>query len=64
MKHLPNIEPSGFRRGEYVGYFDGPWRIVKVSGMWRAIHGQGKYWSVESRTLCELSTLLNNPSKA
>ena len=64
MRNLPNIEKSGFRPGECVGYHDGVWRIVKVSGIWRAIHQDGKYWSVESRTLTELSTLLPAAKKA
>ena len=58
MRSLDNIEKSGFRPGEYVGYFDGAWRIVRVSGIWRAIHVNGKYWSVEASTLAELSPLL------
>lgn len=32
-----NIEKSAFRRGEYVGYAFGAWRIVKAEGGWRAI---------------------------
>jgi len=58
MRNLDNIEKSGFRPGEYVGYFDGVWRIVKVSNIWRANHVNGKYWSVEARTLAELSPML------
>ena len=58
MRYLHNIEKSRFHRGEYVGYFDGVWRIVKVSNIWRAIHVNGKYWSVEARTLAELSPML------
>ncbi len=58
MRYLHNIEKSGFRKGEYVGYSDGVWRIVKVSNIWRAIHVNGKYWSVEAPTLAELSPLL------
>ena len=58
MRSLDNIEKSGFRPGEYVGYFDGVWRIVKVSNIWRAIHVNGKYWSVEAPTLAELSPML------
>ena len=58
MRNLPNIEKSGFRPGEYVGYHDGAWCIVRVSGIWRAIHQGGKYWSIEARTLTEISILL------
>jgi len=36
---------------------------VKVSGIWRALHNRGAYWAIEARTLRELSTLLENPSK-
>ena len=40
MKSLPNIEKSGFHRGQYVGYGDGKvWRIVrwhKGDKLWRA----------------------------
>ena len=64
MSNFPNIEPSGFHRGEYVGYSDGSWRIVKVSGIWRALHTRGAYWTIEARTLREMSTLLQTPSKA
>lgn len=31
MKNLHNIEKSGFRKGEYVGYADGAWRITPLS---------------------------------
>ena len=35
MKSLHNIEKSGFRRGEYVGYADGVWIIKRyASGEW------------------------------
>lgn len=64
MRNFHNIEKSSFRAGEYVGYFDGPWRIIKHGKLWRCIHNQGKYWSVEATTLSELSKLLENPSKA
>lgn len=63
MRSLPNIEKSSFRPGEYVGYFDGVWRIVRHSGIWRALHQGGKYWAVEARTLAELSELLATAQK-
>lgn len=58
MKALHNIEKSAFRHGEYVGYSDGPWRIVKINKVWRCIHAQGKHWSIEAKTLEELSKQL------
>ena len=34
---MHNIEKSGFRRGEYVGYGSGTvWRIVKNGKLWNA----------------------------
>ncbi len=38
------IEKSAFRKGEYVGYMDGPWRITKVEGgsLWQARRADGK----------------------
>ena len=40
MKNYHNIEPSAFRRGEYVGYADGAWRIRKENGQWLAMHSR------------------------
>ncbi len=37
MKSLTNIEKSGFRPGEYVGYCQGAWRIRGSYGCWVAI---------------------------
>ncbi len=37
MRHLHNIEKSGFHRGQYVGYAAGHvWRIRKSNGTWLA----------------------------
>ncbi len=36
MRYLSNIEKSAFRRGEYVGYADGAWRVEKEASGWRA----------------------------
>ena len=41
MQNLPNIEPSKFRKGEYVGYACGVWHITKSTssfGKWCARH--------------------------
>ncbi len=41
MQSFPNIEKSALRRGEYVGYADGVWRITKSNssfGTWSARH--------------------------
>jgi hypothetical protein len=46
MKNYPNIEKSGFRKGEYVGYANGKvFRISKTNssfGSWFA-HNQNNY---------------------
>lgn len=31
MRNFHNIEKSGFRKGEYVGYAGGAWRITSLS---------------------------------
>lgn len=43
MKNRSNIEPSAFRRGEYVGYADGAWKIRRNSaaGGWIAVKQAG-----------------------
>lgn len=41
MRNLPNIEPSAFRPGEYVGYARGVWQITRANssfGSWAARH--------------------------
>jgi len=37
MKDLPNIERSAFKRGQYVGYGGGTWRIFRFGGHWNAV---------------------------
>lgn len=38
MRNLPNIEKSAFRRGEYVGYSRGVWRVFRTrAGSWTAV---------------------------
>ncbi len=58
MKALHNIEKSGFHPGEYVGYAEGAWRIVKTSRAWRASHKNGQHWSIEGKTLTDVSAQL------
>lgn len=41
MKDRPNIDKSAFRKGEYVGYGNGVWRVHRYSTgakRWRAVH--------------------------
>ncbi len=64
-KSHPNIEKSGFRRGEYVGYSDGVWRITGGSGSWRAVKLAPRsrepavpYQSLTAATMEELSRKL------
>ena len=51
MKNLPNIEKSGFRRGEYVGYAGGlVWKIVKSTssfGNWCAYPAPNKNYAAD-----------------
>lgn len=58
-----NIEPSAFKRGEWVGYCDGAWRIVK--------RGRGEYEAtppadsrfvsrIRGKTLREISEALHS----
>ena len=70
MKNLHNIEKSGFRKGEYVGYAGGVvWEIKRDScNFWKAQpQAVGNRYSAEimaarlySETLWELSTKLEN----
>lgn len=34
---FPNIEKAAFRRGEYIGYGEGLWRIFRWDSEWRAV---------------------------
>lgn len=56
---LPNIEPSGWHHGQYVGYADGPWRIVRLlTGIWRATRQQQPWAQLDAPTLTKLSAKL------
>mgnify|MGYP000022598640 CR=1 FL=1 len=65
MPALHNIERSGFRRGEYVGYGGGrSWRVRKNSGYsrtrwaWYASAQSGARDCVWARSLTEMSAKL------
>ena len=55
MKNLHNIEQSGFRKGEYVGYALGTiWRITRTNstyGNWLAIPRDADKVPRESRAI-------------
>jgi hypothetical protein len=53
-----NIEKSIFRKGEYVGYGNGAWRIVRNSKQWLACDSAHDRPMLRARTLRELSALL------
>jgi len=59
---MHNIEKSAFRRGEYVGYAHGVWRITKSKspfGTWCATHTtEVRRGSVYAFRLKDLSTEL------
>ena len=58
MQNMHNIEPSRFRRGEYVGYAGGTvWRITRVGRGWCAVQRYGAS-SFVRRTLQEISCAL------
>jgi hypothetical protein len=42
MKHPHNMEPSAFRRGEWVGYSFGVWRVWRAGIGWRAQRYSGR----------------------
>jgi hypothetical protein len=65
-KSMHNIERSEFKRGEYVGYADGVWRIAKGGQGWSATHRENKHPSHSARTLEEISDYLDGikPAKA
>lgn len=55
---LPNIEKSAFKRGEWVGYAAGVWRIYKDGGIYKAIKREGAGRLIGT-TLRELSLHLS-----
>ena len=56
---MHNIEKSGFRRGQWVGYgHNTVWRISKNDSGYIAIDQDGKRMSIEARTLREMSAKL------
>ncbi len=59
MRDYPNIEKSAFKKGEYVGYADGVWRVMRWDRGWRAfcrLHAD--HVSLYADTLGEMSKLL------
>jgi len=59
MKDYHNIEKSEYKRGEYVGYADGVWRIFKWGSGWRAfcrLHAD--HINLYANTLADMSALL------
>ena len=61
-----NVEKSGFRRGEYVGYGAGRvWRITRIVGGWQAgatDHNPRQLGYLNARTLQEVSRFLSDLS--
>ncbi len=58
MEWLSNIEKSAFRKGEYVGYGHGVWRIKRGGAGWRASSATIKPYSITAKTLRDLSPML------
>jgi hypothetical protein len=63
---FPNIEKSAFRRGEYVGYAHGAWRITGRSGEWRATPNAGTDGRapITGATLADLSEQLTQQNRS
>jgi hypothetical protein len=59
MVNLHNIERSGFRSGEYVGYAHGVWRITRGGLGWEAEHRK-LFRRLSAPTLPLLSVALEN----
>jgi hypothetical protein len=60
MQSLPNIERSAFRRGEYVGYANGVWRISRGPRGWFATKRDGNARTLYAPTLRLLSIRLDH----
>ena len=64
MRSYHNIEKSAFKPGEYIGYADGVWRIVRWGSGWRSfcrLHAD--HVNLYADTLSEMSTLLEAESR-
>lgn len=56
MRSYPNIDKSGFRRGEYVAYSDlGLWRVRRVGQQWQAVCRDVLCASISAPTLAMVS---------
>lgn len=60
MLSLHNIEKSGFRKGEYVGYALGAWTIRRGAAGWLAIRQNDPRDMLSAQTLERLSKLLDD----
>ena len=58
MKSLPNVEKSAFRKGEYVGYAHGVWRIIRSNGCWIARPVNDTRSAIVESTLADISVRL------
>lgn len=62
-KDFPNIEKSGFHRGEYVGYGGGVWRIVRYGKGWNAGRQGEPREHFTASTLEEVSKILTTKAE-
>lgn len=61
---MQNIEKSGFRSGEYVGYgFGKVFRITKHGGYWNAVSREKPQMNFTAKTLREISAYLDGSLK-
>jgi hypothetical protein len=59
---MHNIEKSIFRRGEYIGYCGGVWRIVRLNKLWFAYDTAHNRPIISTNTLKKLSLILESQS--
>lgn len=60
MRNYHNIEKHPIRRGQYVGYADGAWTIIRWGNHWRAFcRTHNDDVNLYANTLGEMSQLLD-----
>lgn len=64
MRSYPNIDKIRNRRGEYIGYANGVWRIRRGKSGWQATKPDDEARVIRADTLAALSVALEQLSSA